>query len=139
MAKDWNKRLTETITFIKATPVPGFSGDRSYVTTAVDDWNRTAPADRRKQLSELMSQEKAPNRPSKEPDRAYRRATILLRCAVIDPDPSKWPGESNSLNRDKASPSGLYPMTVGTAYDTVGSGAKAGPNRDFLLASPKEF
>jgi len=139
MAKDWNLRLSETIAFIKKTPAQGFTGDRQFVTAALDEWNTTAPADQRKQLSELMSQEKAPNRPAKGPDRAYRRATILLECAVIDPDPTKWPGKSNAVNKDKASPSGLYTMAFGTAYDAVGSGAKAGPNLAFLLASPREF
>jgi len=139
MAKDWNQRLTETIAFIKKTPVPGFSGDRSYVTEAVDDWNRTAPADQRKQLSELMSQEKALNRPSKGADRAYRRGRILVTCAVIDPDPTKWADTSNSINRNTAPPGAAYNITFKSAYDVVGSGAKAGPNLAFLLASPREF
>lgn len=139
MAKDWKVRLTETIAFIKKTPAPGFTGDRQFVTAALDEWNQTAPADQRKQLSELMSQEKATNRPAKGPDRAYRRAAILLKCALIDPDRAKWPGESNAVNKDKVSPADLYKLSFPTAYDAVCSGAKAGPNRDFLLASPREF
>ena len=139
MAKDWNVRLTETIAFIKKTPAPGFTGDRQFVTAALDEWNQTSPADQRKQLSELMSQEKATNRPAKGPDRAYRRAAILLECAVISPDQATWPGKAKVVNTDKASPAGLYTMAFGTAYDAVGSGAKAGPNLAFLLASPADF
>ena len=139
MAKDWNQRLSETIAFIKKTPAPGFTGDRKVVTGALDEWNQSTPADQRKQLSELMSQEKAPNRPSKGPDRAYRRAAILLKCAIIDPDRTKWAGESNATNKDKVTPADLYKLSFPTAYDAVCSGSKAGPNRDFLLASPREF
>ena len=98
MAKDWNVRLSETIAFIKKTPAPGFTGDRQFVTAALDDWNQSAPADQRKQLSELMSQEKATNRPASKPDRAYRRAAILLKCAIIDPNQATWAGESSATD-----------------------------------------
>jgi hypothetical protein len=109
------------------------------VTTALDDWNQNAPTDQRKQLSELMSQEKATNRPASKPDRAYRRAAILLKCAIIDPNQATWAGESSATNRDKTSPADLYKLTFPTAYDAVCSGSKAGPNLAFLLASPREF
>ena len=139
MAKDWNQRLSETITLVKTTAPPGFNGDRQVVVTALESWNRTAPADQRKRLSELMSQEGVPNRPSKEGDRALRRAALLLQCAVTYPDPAEWPQKRNDVNASKTGFAAFYGAALTSAHDSICSGALAGPNRDFLLASPQEF
>ena len=139
MAKDWNVRLTEAITLVKTTAAPGFSGDRHIVSTALEDWNRTAPADQRKRLSELMSQNGVVNRPSKEPDRALRRATLLLQCAVIDPNPANWAQKRSDVNASKTGFAAFYSAALTSAHDAICSGALAESNRDFLLASPQEF
>jgi hypothetical protein len=139
MAKDWNKRLSDTIALVKATAPPGFSGDRHVVATALEKWNRTAPADQRKRLSELMSQDGVPNRPAKEADRALRRAAILVQCAVTAPDPAGWAQKRSDVNATKADFATLYGAVLGSAYDSICSGELAAPNRDFLLASPLEF
>lgn len=139
MAKDWNRRLSETITLVKSTSPAGFNGDRQLVVTALEDWNRTAPADQRKRLSELMSQDGVPNRPSKEADRAFRRASILLNCAVIAPDPAGWPQQRTSVNSAKSDFATQYKNALISAHDSICSGALADANRDFLLASPLEF
>lgn len=88
MAKDWNRRLSEAITLVKTTAPAGFTGDRQVVVTALERWNRVTAADQCKRLSELMSQDGVPNRPSSSTDRGLRRAAILLHCAIVTPD--RW-------------------------------------------------
>ena len=86
-----------------------------------------------------MSQEGTPNCPSKSADRALRRATILLQCAVTSPDPAGWAQKRSDVNASKTGFLGFYGAALGYAYDAVCSGALAAQNRDFLLASPQEF
>jgi hypothetical protein len=139
MAKDWNTRLSKTITLVKSTAPPGFSGDRTVVVNALDRWNTTAPADQRKRLSELMSQEGTPNCPTRSPDRALRRAAILLQCAVTTPDPAGWAQKRADVNAAKTDFLMFYGAALGYAYDAVCSGALAPQNRDLLLTSPQDF
>lgn len=138
MGKDWNQRLTETITVVRTTAAPGFNGSNHDVATALDGWNRSAPADRRKRLSELMSQDGAPNRPSREGDRALRRAAILLQCVLVAPDPAGWAQRRDDVNKT-GNPLEWYTQSMISAHDSLCSGALAGPNLAFLLASPQEF
>ena len=139
MAKDWNRRLNEAITLVKTTSPPGFNGDRQVVVTALETWNRTTAGDQRKLVSELMSQEGVPNRPAQSTDRAYRRASILLKCALIETDSTNWQPQRNFVNAAKAQFANLYEATLSSAYDAVCSDALAGPNRDLFLTSPQDF
>jgi hypothetical protein len=140
MAKDWNTRLTQTITFVRNTPAPGtYTADRHVVAGALDDWNQTAPAAQRKRLSELMSQEGTTHRPAGKPERALRRATILLQCALIAPDTAGWSRKRDETNNNNGGEANLYGFALETAHDHVCSTDQAGANLAFLLASPKEF
>jgi len=139
MAKDWNRRLSEAITLVKATAPAGFTGDRQVVVTALERWNRTTAADQRKRLSELMSQDGAPNRPSSSTDRGLRRAAILLHCAIVTPDPAGWAQRRSDINAFKTSFAAMYAAALTSAHDAICSGPLADTNRDLLLTSPRDF
>ena len=141
MAKDWNRRLTEAVTLVKGTAPAGFVGDRQVVANALEGWMRTAAGDQRKRVSELMSQEGVVNRPAQAADRGYRRASILLKCALIEPDPTKWAEQKKFVNDTKSQSAiaSIYAATLTDAHDAVCTGSLAGPNRDLFLTSPLEF
>ena len=141
MGKEWNARLTQTITFIRNTPgPPAYTADRRVVAEALDDWNQNASGAQRKRLSELMSQEGTLYRPANKPDRARRRATILLQCALIDTDPAGWDQKRDDTNNNRGgTEANLYGFALETAHDRIGSTDKAGTNLALLRASPNEF
>jgi hypothetical protein len=140
MAKDWNRRLSDTVTVVKTTAPAGFAGDRHLVITALEKWLLDTPVDRKKRVSELMSQEGAPSRPSQGTNRALRRASILLQCALISPDPAQWPEKQSLVNSTKADfTAAMYKQTLSDAYDSVCSGELGWANLGYFLTSPKEF
>jgi len=95
--KDAETRLRETIDFIRAHPVPTFVGDFKLIIQALNAWHITAPSTTRQKLSLLMSQAKAVNRPQNKTDRAYRRACILLKCALVEPE-TQWDTKAGLIN-----------------------------------------
>jgi len=139
MTKNVDTRLTETIAFVQANPVADFIGDFNAVVAALTAWNNTAnPADRTT-LSKLMSQEKTANRPGNKKDRAYRRAAILLRCALKEPQ-TEWVKTANGTNSSTKPASGVYASALNEGRDGhFSSAAVAQANLDLLQAHPRRF
>ncbi|MBN2122886.1 MAG: hypothetical protein JW821_01215 [Deltaproteobacteria bacterium] len=115
--KNWKTRLTETITFIRNAHVPNFKGDKGEIVDELTHWNANESMTRRQTLSGLMSQAGTPNRPSNATDRKYRRALILLKCAITDTDDTHWANAAAEVNRQTGSFQNLLQWALEAAWD----------------------
>jgi hypothetical protein len=139
MTKNVDTRLTETIQFIQTHPVAGFIGDFNAVVAALTAWRTTASPATRTTLSKLMSQEKTANRPGNKTDRAYRRAAILLKCALAEPE-TNWAAAATLLNKYSSDFAGVYSNNLDEGRDGHFSSATvAQVNLDLLQADPLQF
>jgi hypothetical protein len=118
MPKDAELRLQETIRFIRDHPLPSLSGDFHLIIQALNTWHATASPGTRRTLSLLMSQEKAPNRPNNETDRNYRRACILVQCALVEPE-TQWVATAALINAFKADFASSYKANVELSRDAL--------------------
>ena len=141
MSKSWQLRLTETVTTVGTANTGTFDGDRSPIVAALNRWKGDNPG-RAMALSEKMSMNKALNRPKSEPLRAYRRAMILLKCAIMLPtNPDQWDAEVTQVNKapDEHLP-GLFGNDLSAARDKVGSSPNSvNPLIAKLEGNPLEF
>jgi len=139
MSKNADTRLTETITFIKAHPVPGFIGSFDDVVQGLNDWKRSASQKDRDTLSGLMSQDGSPNRPGNKADRAYRRAAILLKCALSE-TPDKWKATASLINGHKSGFADVYRNNLEAGRDGYySSAAVAQQHLNQLRDHPETF
>lgn len=135
--KDWNKRLTDTISEIEQVGLPGFAGDRALIVSSLRSWLASAPLNDRQELSELMSQDDVADRPN-QPGRASRRARILLACVLVTPARNDWAATVNFVN--SAAGDVTIAESMAQAHDAIYSGqAKGDTNKNFLITHPKEF
>lgn len=139
MSKDIEVRLQETIQFIRTNQPVNFSGDFNMIIQALNTWRRTAPAQTQRTLSLLMSQEKAPNRPNNATDRNYRRACILLKCALVEPE-TQWAATAAQINNYKKDFASWYKYALDDSRDKLFSApAVARENLNLLKTHPKRF
>jgi hypothetical protein len=139
MTKNADTRLTETIAFVQANPVAGFIGDFNAVVAALTAWNTTANPAVRTTLSKLMSQENAANRPGNKKDRAYRRASIMLQCALAEPQ-ANWATIVRGVNVSTDPELGKYVTGLNQGRDGhFSSAAVAQENLNLLQAHPRRF
>ena len=139
MSKDVETRLQETIQFVRTHPPTNFFGDFNLIVQGLSTWYRTAGATTRRTLSLLMSQEKAPNRPQNETDRAYRRACILMKCALAVPE-TQWTATAALINGYTSNFSGCYMLNLEESRDKIYSSTSiARQNLTLLKTHPKQF
>lgn len=139
MSKDVEVRLQETIQFVRTHPPPNFAGDFNTIVQALNTWRRTASAQTRRTLSVLMSQEKAPNRPKNQVDRTYRRATILVKCALVEPE-TQWAATAAQVNNSTHTFANPYTWALEASRDKLfSSPAAARENLNLLKTHPKSF
>ena len=114
---------------------------RERLLVALWNWKNNATLMEQNQLSGLMSQSGAVNRPGRTLDRSYRRASILLRCAVTDPFPGNWQGHKDFVNRNyRVDFAGGYAMEVENAIDAYHSRPVVGANLIMALKTdPARF
>jgi hypothetical protein len=137
--KDAELRLQETIRFIRANPLPNLGGDFNLIVRALNTWDATASPGTRRTLSLLMSQEKAPNRPNNETDRNYRRACILVKCALVEPE-TQWVATAALINNFRADFASSYKANVELTRDALySSPALARENVTLLKTHTRRF
>jgi len=96
--KNAHVRVQDTIQFIQSQRPPAVSPAAfAGLTAALAVWSTNAPQPARQQLSLLMSQNGTTNRPPSSQDRKYRRAMILLKCAIVDPN-GNWAQLAQGVN-----------------------------------------
>lgn len=118
--KNWSTRLTETISYIENNTGGGIS-DSTLIVNALNRWKNNGSS--QQLLSEKMSQEGAPNKPSKQSLRHLKRAMILLKCALEYPTKvNQWDAQVTAINnyQDKHLAS-LYTSAMKDAQDLAGS------------------
>lgn len=126
MAKNSQTRLKETITTVRTAKTNSFGGDRTPIVQALNHWKTENPM-QAISLSEKMSMNDVPNRPKTEAHRAYRRAIILLKCAIMRPTKTnEWDGEIASTHKQKDEIlADLFGYDLEEARDVVGSSPSA--------------
>jgi len=123
MSKDAIARIKETIDFVEAHPVADATSaaDHALIVQWLKNWQRLSSPATVAKLSEMLSQNSAPNRATDAAARAYLRATTLTKCAIALPE-SGWANEAAS---DKAAPAGggagLYVGALRLARDHIHS------------------
>lgn len=139
MSKDVETRLKETIQFIRNHSPQNFVGDLGLIIRNLNTWYATASPATRRRLSLLMSQQNAPNRPQNQTDRSYRRACILLRCALLDPE-TGWVNWATRVNNIVTNFDGSYDIALGECRDRVySSPGVAGENLKLLKTHTTQF
>lgn len=120
MRKNDDVRMSEAINFFRDTPAPPEISQamKTGLLAALTDWNTQTPLVTRRRLSGMMSQERVTNRPATRALRQYRRSAILLKCAIINPDPAQWAAVIATYNAERFPPAATYADTVVTAVDT---------------------
>lgn len=140
MSKNDQTRLTQTVTFIR-TQRSDFEFDQGVIADALDQWKSSNGA-AALTLSGKMSQNGATNRPKRKTLRAYKRAMIMLKCAIgLPTTQGQWDGAvtevNNMLDRNLAA---MYAAELRTANDLLGSSAgRVNPLIDELRANPLRF
>jgi hypothetical protein len=109
MRKNVDLRLTETITFITGKAPAGITaGEHTNIVAALTHWNTNTLLANRQKVSKLMSQEGVANRPDTKEDRSYRRASILVRCVLVDTAERDWPTAKKATNDNRAGHAARY-------------------------------
>lgn len=139
MTKDAAVRLKETIQFIGRHHPPDFVGNTVLV-QALNTWRQGASPATWKALSQLMSQEKAPHRPNNKTDRSYRRACILVKCA-LELQQGQWGNEAARVNNGYRNYfADFYNDQMGSTRDALYSArGLAGQNLQLLKTQTKRL
>lgn len=137
--KSSNQRMQDTITFIKQHRPNELQRDFNDITHALDAWRAGASLHDRQTLSGYMSQNKTLHRPANPTDRAYRRATILLRCAFTTPS-NQWQTKATECNQCTNDFNDWYRYALEAARDAIFTQhAKAQQKLNVLKTNPKKF
>lgn len=140
LGKGNDQRVDETVAFIRANrPATSTPAEYALIVQALEAWRRTASADTRARLSALMSQTGTAHRPTDETGRAYRRATILLKCAIEEPE-TRWTATANLINTYSSNFATWYEWGVRDVRDHVYSmPGVARADLDLLRQHPRRF
>jgi hypothetical protein len=117
--RNWQTRLTRTISFIRDDPTPWLRANKTPIVTALNTWVLGNAVDAQT-LSGLMSQVGTNPYPG-DRGRKVRRATILLNGAIMDPaGRQRWPAMANTVNTHHTAQSNAdFQLALETARDTV--------------------
>ena len=136
--KNVQTRLTQTIAFIQNTATPWLLADRAPIVHALTTW-RANNALNASALGAVMSQNGTANRPATQLGRDYRRATILLRGALM-PLGTPYATIANQVNASATPPATQYENFLKSARDEVYSEAVLANTELALLAiHPRRF
>jgi hypothetical protein len=138
--KNWQTRLTQTITFIRDDATPWLRGDKTPIITALNAWTMGNVVDAQN-LSGMMSQVGTHPFPDKR-GRKERRATILLNAAIMDPaGRQRWAAMANTVNtHPTAQANADYQLGLETARDHVyGTPAVVNVQLARLRTNPRRF
>ena len=141
MCRDVETRLKETIGFIRThRPAVFMPYEFDLIIENLNTWGRITGATTRRTLSLLMSQENSPNRPQDETGRSYRRACILLKCALLEPE-TKWTAEATYINTNyRTGLDNYYEALVKNCWDHLhNSPGIAGRNLELLKNNTLQF
>jgi len=141
MAKDVQTRLTETITTVRTAATSTFNGDRTLSVNALNHW-KTENAGDAIGVSQKMTMDNAPNRSKTKPLRAYRRAIILLKCAIIHVhERDRWDQIIADVHKQKDEHlANMFGYDLCDALDIAGSDSSVvNPMVNELESNPLEF